>query len=318
MMHLLSALASWHIPELPGELGGTIEQKPDLEVVRTIIRRRLSSDAEGRNRMQIAVSDWLYSLVRGNVRRGRAFELADVLSTRSADCLGYTRLFSALGDEFGLELGVVEVLIDNAGRYVPHHVNLLNLADGTRRFIDAWYGSKNVSHRRIGALVDGRLRDIDTEELSSVSKLDGLPEACLEAITLYIKGNRCLERNELDKAIEHYSAAIGLYHSNSRAYYNRAIAHERKGELVAARADYAQAFHDESSLIRVLATTAELEGLIKLDEKGINEQEQAIYLCYKGFKTGAPVGYEEIGRQYGVSPEEVKEIIARVEKLCTD
>jgi len=317
MMRFDSAFADWNIPELPGALGGTMEQRPDLEAVRALIRRRLGGDAEGRSRMQRAVSDWLYDLVRGNIRRGRAFELAEVLSTRRADCLGYTRLFSALGDEFGLLLGVVEVLIDNAGRYVPHHVNLLNLADGTYRFIDAWYGSKNIKHRRIGALIDGKLRDISTKELSGVNELRGLPEACHEAIALYIKGNRCLERNELDKAIEYYSAAIGLYPSNSRAYYNKAIARERKGDMEGARLDYARALRDEDSLIRVLATATELEGLIKLDEKGINEQEQAIYLWHKGFKTGASVGYGEIGRQYGISSDEVKEIITRVEGLCT-
>ncbi len=317
MMHLDSALIGWQIPELPGELGGTDRQKPGLGAVRAPIRRRLAGGAEGRSQIQIAVSDWLYNLVRGNVRRGRAFELDEVLSTRSADCLGYTRLFSALGDVFGLELGVVEVLIDNAGRYVPHHVNLLNLADGTHRFIDAWYGSRDISHRRIGALVNGEPRDIDTAELSGVGDLRGLPEACLEAITLYIKGNRCLERDELDKAIEHYSTAIKLYPNNSRAYYNRAIACERKGDTEGARLDYTWALRDESSRIRVLATTAELEELIKLDERGISEREQAIYLWHKGYKTGASVGYQEIGREYSISPEEVKKIIAGVEKLCT-
>lgn len=318
MMYLVNALADWDISELPVELGATAGQKPGFEAVRTLIHRRLADNVAGKSRMQILVLDWLYDLVRGNIRRGRAFELAEVLSTRRADCLGYARLFSALGAEFGLELGVVEVLIDNAGRYVPHHVNLLNLADGTYRFIDVWYGSKNINHRRIGARVNGQPRDIDTAELSGVNELGGLPEACLEAITLYIKGNRCLERNELDKAIEYYSAAIELYPNNSRAHYNRAIARERKGDMEGARLDYAQALNNESSLIRVLATTYQLEGLIQLDEKGISEREQAIYLWHKGFQTGAPVGYEEIGHQYGISSEEVKEIVTRVEKLCTD
>ena len=270
------------------------------------------------SQIQIAVADWLYDLVRGNVRRGRAFELDEVLSTRRADCLGYARLFSTLGAEFGLEIGVVEVLIDNAGRYVPHHVGLLNLADGTYRFLDAWYGSRDINHRRLGAMVNGKPRDIDREELSEVRDLRGLPEACLEAITLYIRGNGCLAGNELDKAIDYYSAAIRLYPDNSRAYYNRAIAYEGKGEAAAAEADYVQALHDESGLIRILATTYGLEELIRLDETGISEREQTIYLWHKGYKTGTTTGYEEIAREYGISPTNVGEMIDRVTGLCTD
>jgi len=265
----------------------------------------------------VAGSNWLYDLVRSNIRRGRAFELDEVLSTRRADCLGYARLFSALGAEFGLEIGVVEVLIDNAGRYVPHHVGLLSLAGGTHRFLDAWYGSRDISHRRLGALVNGKPGDINREELNQIRDLGGLPETCLEAITLYIRGNGCLARNELDKAIEYYSTAIQLYPNNSRAYYNRAIAYEGEGEAAAAQADYAQALRDESGLIRVLATTYGLEELIGLDEKGISEREQSIYLWHKGYRTGAGAGYEEIGREYGVSPGEVRKIIDRVAGLCT-
>ena len=317
MVHLSRALADWHIPELPDELGGAGGQKLDLGMMRTLVCQRLSGDAENRSRIQIAVSGWLYELVRRNVRRGRAFELGEVLSTRRADCLGYARLFSILGPGFGLVLGVVEVLMDNAGRYVPHHVNILNLADGTHRFIDAWYGSVNINHRRIGVLVNGKPRDVDREELSEIRDLGGLPETCVEAIALYIKGNRCLERNELDKAIKYYSAAVELYPNNSRAYYNRAIAHERKGDVEGARLDYARALKDESSLIRVLARIEELEELIRLDEKDISEEKQDIYLWHKGFKTGVRVGYEEIGHRYGISSEEVRRIVSTVESLCT-
>jgi tetratricopeptide (TPR) repeat protein len=314
IMHLGGAVG-WQIPELPGEIGGG--QALEFEAVKTLVRPWLSADVDKRSRMQVAVSDWLYDLVRGNIKRGRAFELDEVLATRRADCFGYARLFSALGAEFGLEIGVVEVLIDNAGRYVPHHVALLNLADGRHRFLDAWYGSRDINHRRMGARVNGKPGDIDADALSGISELRGLPETCLEAIALYIRGNGCLAGNELDKAIEYYSAAIRLYPGNSRAYYNRAIAHERKGEVDAAQADYARALHDESSLIRVLATTRGLEELISLDEKGIGEREQAIYLRYKGYQTGTGAGYEEIGHEYGVSPEDVKKIIDGVERLCT-
>ena len=49
----------------------------------------------------------------------------------------------------------------------------------------------------------------------------------------------------------------------------------------------------------------------------ISEEKQDIYLWHKGFKTGEQIGYEEISRKYGISPMSVKEVIARVESLCT-
>ena len=319
MTNLDSALASWYIPELPYELRDSTTQKIDLEAVGFLISQKLAKarDEEEASGIQIVISDWLYDLVRSNVKRGRVFELDDVLSTGRADCLGYTKLFSAIGPRFSLSLGIVEVLIDNAGRYVPHHVNILNLANGANRFVDAWYGSSNVRHRRIGALVDGVPRDIDEEELSGTRNLRGLPDHCIDAITLYIQGNRFLERDELDQAIKYYSEAIDLYPNNSRAFYNHALAHDRKGNAEKAKLDYAHALKDESSLIRVLATIGELEDLIKLDDEGIGELEQDIYLWHKGFKTGEQAGYEEIARRYKISPEEVKSIISRVESLCT-
>lgn len=316
-MHLSGVFAGWQVPEWPDELGGAGRYGPDLETARDIIRRRFARGAGDRRQVEIAVSGWLYRLVRGNVRRGHAFELAEVLSGGRADCLGYARLFSLLGPVFGVTLGVVEVLIDNAGRYVPHHANLLNLADGTHRLIDAWYGSVDIKHRRLGALVRGQPRDINRDELVARHDITGLPAACVEAIALYIKGNRYLERGELDRAINYYTAAVALYPHNSRAYYNRAVAQERKGAMAKAQADYARALQDESGLIRILATTGELEELIKLDEKGVGEREQGMYLWYKGYKTGAPVGYAEIGRIVGVSPEEARKIIDGVARLCT-
>ena len=316
MTHLDSTPASWHIPELPVELKGLVTRELGLEAISLLIRQRLSGDAQSRSRTEIAVSYWLYCLVRSNVKRGRAFELDEVLATGRADCLGYAKLFSTLATRFGLELGIIEVLIDNAGRYVPHHVNLLNLSGGTHRFIDAWYGSRDISHRRIAALVNGRLRDIDREELGGAHDLKGLPDHCVDAITLYVKGNRCLEKDELDEAMKHYSEAIKQYPNNSRAFYNRAIAHERRGETEKAKSDYSQALKDEASLIRVLAVTDELEGLIRLDEEGIGEEEQDIYLWHNGFKTGVRAGYEEIGQKYSIAPDDVKMIISQIESLC--
>lgn len=315
MTNLDKALSRWQIPDLPEEIREGARQ-PDIPSLTRLIHNYLSTDAPNLSRRQIAVAEWLYALVRRNIKRGRIFELDEVLATGHADCLGYVQLFATLGGKFGLKLRIVEVLVDNAGRHVPHYVNLLRPADGAYRFIDAWYGSTNINHRRIAALVEGKLRDINREELGMIKDIEGLPDYCIEALALYIRGNRYLESGEYDEAIALYSQAITLYPDNSRAYYNRAIAYEKKGETAKATADYAQALKDESSLIRVLASIHELEPLIKLDEAGISEEQQDIYLWRKGYKTGELTEYEEISRTYGIPLESVKEIVAEVERRC--
>ena len=96
-------------------------------------------------------------------------KMQEALLSRRADCLGYTRIFEILGSSFGLDLGVVEMVVDNAGRYVPHQVILCLLATGERRFVDPWYGSRDTRPRRIGALVKRkgrwRVEDVDKAEL---------------------------------------------------------------------------------------------------------------------------------------------------------
>ncbi|MDY6916354.1 MAG: tetratricopeptide repeat protein [Chloroflexota bacterium] len=315
MTDIGAELGHWHVPPPPAPLGQR-EEGPGAESAGSQARRTLAAARSriGRTAIEIAISDWVYDLVRANVKRGRFFELSDVLRAGRADCLGYARLFSAVGPLFGVDFGVVEVIVDNSGRHVPHHVGLLNLSNGTRRFVDAWYGSKNVVHRRIGALVDGKPRDVDVAELGD-AEVRGLPDACIDAITLYIRSNRLLEQGEFDPAIEGYSRAIRLYPNNTRAYYNRALARDRKGDVSGAEQDYAEALKDESRLVRVLATVEELEGLLLLDERRVPEREQDIYLWRKGFKTGKPTDCEEIARTVGMSTAQVRQIIARTERL---
>jgi hypothetical protein len=100
-----------------------------------------------RAQLETNLVDWLYALVRHNIKRGRFWELSDVLTHRQADCLGYAHLLTFLATSFGLNAGVVEVVQDNRGRYVPHYVCLVNIADGQKRLIDPWYGSVDVHHQ---------------------------------------------------------------------------------------------------------------------------------------------------------------------------
>lgn len=280
---------------------------------------------ENTRKLELATSNWLYDLVKQNVKRGRIFLLRDVLLHRQADCLGYAKLMACLGKRFALDIGIVEVVIDNGGRYTPHYVNLIKFSSGKWQFIDLWYGSRDVRHRRIGLEVKqgGRwqVKDLDWDELKKVEDFRGLPSNAIDGIDYYILGNRHLERGihnksekELCDATAHYSKAIDLYPGYARAYFNRAAAYENKGEEDKARMDYAQAVRDESSQIRVLAREHEdVIRLMELDRANIGMKEQEMYLLRKGFITGKEAASADIAQHFGVSEGEVAKVLSRIE-----
>lgn len=277
---------------------------------------------------ELAMLNWLYDLIKRNVKRGRIFQLRDVLLHQQADCLGYAKLLSSLGPRFGLDIGIVEVVIDNGGRYTPHYINLIKLSSGRRQFMDLWYGSRDIRHRRIGAQVkEGRrwrTKDLDWDELEEVEDIRGLPSTSVDGITHYILGNRHLERGirdtdreKLDSAIADYSKAINLYPGYARAYFNRAIAYENEGKYEKARLDYAQALGDDASQIRVLATEhEEVIQLMELDRANIGMKGQEIYLLRRGFITGEQMSSTDIAERYGISESEVDDIISAIETKC--
>jgi len=279
-------------------------------------------DPVERSGIEQEAADWLYDLVRRNIKRGRVFQLSEVLRGGYADCVGYARLFHILGLRFGLDTGIVEVVIDNGGRYLPHCVNLFTPSVGRTRFIDLWYGSKDISHRRIGAQIKERgrwrIRDLDRDELDGIEGIRGLPEASVDAIVYYILGNRHLEEGVggVDRAIECYNEAIRLSPLNARAHFNRAIAYEIMGDEVRAEMDYARALGDEAGLIRVLAREYdEIVQLIELDAMEIPPQMQEIYLLRKGFITGTEEAPVDIARECRIPQSEVERILSETEAL---
>jgi tetratricopeptide (TPR) repeat protein len=275
--------------------------------------------------MESSLIGWLYEAIRLNIKRGRLFEIDRVLRECHADCLGYATLFQQIGKRLGLHTGIVEVVIDNAGRLVPHVINIARLSDDTTRFIDLWYGSKNIRHRRLGLMVKGKGRwqiiDADWRELRHFRNFKGLPPRCVDAITSYMIGNRHLERGirfsdatELDDAIRCYTAAIARYPQNARLYFNRAVAYENLGNGEAAEADYAVALRDEASRIRVQARQHdEVVRLMALDQIGMSSSDQEMYLLRKGFVTGSELPTERVAARYRTPANEVNRITAEVE-----
>ena len=115
---------AWHRPRLPDRfkyLAPTSSDSSVLELAHLVRERLVEVQRERhKSRLEVELVSWLCDFIRINVKRGRVFDLREVLQGGSADCLGYVKLFTLLGRLFGLDAGAVEVVIDNAGRYVPH------------------------------------------------------------------------------------------------------------------------------------------------------------------------------------------------------
>jgi tetratricopeptide (TPR) repeat protein len=258
----IAKVSGWRLPDLPKEPENSSEKR---------------------------LIDWLYRFIRLNVKRGRVFNLNEVLKTGKADCLGYAKLFTTLGRAAGLDLGVAEVVTDYRGCNMPHTCSLVKLAGGKNQFVDFWYGSQDIRHKRLGLAIkkqgDWKIEDIDFPKIKKLEEISYLPDDRVDGITFYIEGNRSLKEENYKRAVKEYSEAIRLYPENSRAYYNRAIGYEKLGQLVKAEEDYSRALRDESAQKRTVATLPrEVVDLIRLDEEGVSEEEQEIYLRNEGFK----------------------------------
>ncbi|MBA7602107.1 hypothetical protein ES703_09193 [subsurface metagenome] len=314
-----AVINGWQRPELPDRLKHLAQTSGEGSVMKLarLVGKNLAQIQSNRYKMQLEVISWLYDFIRASVKRGRVFDLGEVLLQGSADCLGYAKLFTLLGRLFGLDVGVIEVVIDNRGRYVPHTAVLVRLENHRLRFVDLWYGSKNIRHKRLGLQVkqDGawRIEDLEVRKLGSREEVRYLPDLCVDAITLYIRGNQHLERREFTTAIECYSKAIRLYPGNARFFYNRAIAYENVGEHETANADYAQALGSDAAIIRILATEHdEVISLLDLDARGIDSPAQDIYLLYNGFATGREVPPAGVAKKFGLSEAGVRDILSSV------
>jgi tetratricopeptide (TPR) repeat protein len=318
------AIARWKFPEMPAELTcrfslGSRSRFYDLsnwyrETLAAAVDFRLCQGIE----KNLIV--WLYDFIRLNVKRGRIYNLCEVLRTGDADCLGYAKLFATLGRQCGLDAGVVEIVVDNRGRNVPHTGSLARLADGKRQFIDFWYGSTNIRHKRLGLRVKRQgawnIEDIDFPDIKKAEDTGYLPDDVVDAIMLYIQGNISLNEGKYDRAVGQYSRAIALYPQNARIFYNRAIAYEKLGLGEKAEADYSRALQDTAALMRTLATQPQdVVDLIKLDRKYVPAVDQQIYLLHKGFITGRPVTPAQIAGKLAIPLEDVEVVLDFVVKV---
>ncbi len=253
---------------------------------------------------------WLFRLIRKNIKRGRCWNLSDGLTRGSADCLGYAKLFTFLGKAFGLDTGVIEVLRDNRGAYVPHFVSLVNLSDGKKRLVDLWCGSTAIQHRLMTARIAEKgklaLKDLTRAALESTRQVFGLAPEHLSGVDFYVLGNAFLEREMLTEAVNCYDLSIWLYPVNTRALLNKAVVLEKMGKTEQAKDIYEHLFSMTESFPRFLATIEEMESLLDLDERNIEDGDQEIYLLRMGFLTGKRERWVEIAHGLNRSPGEIR------------
>ena len=301
-------LKGWELLPVPTGLS----ESKQIEELASQAKAKLSEIKEPATRaaLEDQLLNWLHTVVRHNIKRGRVWELSYVLTLHRADCLGYARLLTFLTREFGLDSGVIEVVQDISRRYVPHYVCLVNLADGRKRLLDPWYGSADMMHRILLACLPGHTLpyQITMKTLQKAGRIEGLAPEQVAGLSFYILGNAYLARGDTGLAVDCYDISLWLYAENPRALYNRAIALEILGKTEQAHTDYQHAFSIPSSTLRLMATVEHIEPLIYLDQKDVDELSQRVYLLRQGFITGRQERWAEIAGICGLTPAKARQI----------
>ena len=110
----------------------------------------------------------------------------------------------------------------------------------------------------------------------------------------------------ITEAVNCYDLSIWLYPVNTRALFNQAIVFERMGKTEKAKENYGRLFSMRQSFPRLLANIEEMESLLYLDERKIEDLDQEIYLLRKGFVTGRKEPWREIANRLNRTPGEVR------------
>ena len=203
------------------------------------------------------IKRFLFHLIKGAVSyKGSLYELSIVLLEEQANCVGMSLLFKLLAEEFGLDVGIVEVIKNSFGEDMLHVCNIHRNSYGDIYLIDiTGWDPRDPGYKLIAA------RDIETGEYEHISREEfekkgaaSLTQEDIEVIIFHWRGANAYKDfyGNLDDIIANYERVIHLSHPRftpragiqqrcSVAYYHRAMDYYIRGMLDEAFADCSRA-----------------------------------------------------------------------------
>ncbi|MEJ2704774.1 MAG: tetratricopeptide repeat protein, partial [Sedimentisphaerales bacterium] len=157
------------------------------------------------------------------------FELADIIKTKQAQCLGYSQLVYILGYSLNLPVRVIDVLELHSSEPLPsrfsHVACLVNLADGRSIMVDLVPGgfiSRPFTLEEEFAKVGNywELKD-ESNPLKIHRRIQIRDRNGLIAHVHDNRGNVYTDSGQFDKALSEYAKAIELNPTYAEAYNNR-------------------------------------------------------------------------------------------------
>jgi tetratricopeptide (TPR) repeat protein len=184
----------------------------------------------------------------------KVFELADVVVSRRANCVGYAQLFYAVGRSVGLSIEPIGILELQEPGPLPegarHVCCLVALSDGTAMMVNLTplFTSApfvlNETYSTIGCHLG--LND-STNPLHLYRKIQLLGESGLVAHVYNSRGVALASQGQYALALELYAKAVELNPEFAEAWNNRGMALRRCGDLDEALASYDRAIELDAS-----------------------------------------------------------------------
>jgi regulator of sirC expression with transglutaminase-like and TPR domain len=251
-----------------------------------IIKAKSKIDAENTTADHLMLIEeeaahFLYDHIRGAIHSTgdfQCFDLAHIINTRNANCVGYSSLFYILGESIGLSIQVIEVQTDSQGQDMNHLACIVHLSDGTEimadligggfiskrfRFLDEFskagglYVLKQKNnplhlHRKVALLDRDGFASIiysqranhkgsggkNAEALNDINKAIALNPINVRALCFRAILNKRLRK--YPDAISDATKAIEIDPRSDRAYEIRGSAYSRHGDHKKAVADFSR------------------------------------------------------------------------------
>jgi len=226
----------WNFSQLPEKIkpfvtGSQIASRSvDIKQIQRDICNYLREmpSSEAKSELEKQVSQWLATLIAENIKPQQDIQhLRGIFETQSANCLGFSKLFTLIARQFGIDSGVALIEYESPdGKSFLHAINLVRLSNGDTILQHIAPKPRNAAMKRILLTVNENEtwveKTLTAQDLikTKPSDLRGLNENSVLALTGFVAAKKSIEMDGIPGAMRNIGIAMQIDPENPYVLIN--------------------------------------------------------------------------------------------------